>query len=36
MKKPDSLQGHETAKVYLIAAILFLIVMTISYLTWFA
>jgi hypothetical protein len=35
MKKQDSIHINETVKIYLIAAVLFLTVMTISYLTWF-
>jgi hypothetical protein len=35
MKKQDSISANESLKIYLIAAILFLTVMAISYLTWF-
>ena len=35
MKKQDSIQASDSVKAYLIAAILFITVMTISYLTWF-
>jgi hypothetical protein len=35
MKKQDSLQAQDSLKIYLIAAVLFLTVMAISYLTWF-
>ena len=36
MKKPSSVQMNETVVVYLIAAILFIVIMAASYLQWFS